>query len=164
MYKSLFLILVFTSGCWLVPPPRYTHRNAVVVDQAKVGQWVVGAVIDKTLNQLGGNANDLSGFEIVVVNVPICQPIDNGFILADGITYKTSEKNVIMVSTVRGCFDSLVHEVAHVIQNRQGKPDPKHKDIDYWARVEKLESWVIGKYCGTGKQDMTPEKAIELCK
>jgi hypothetical protein len=145
------------SGCWLMKT-YYTSQGIEVKDQAKVGLYKVEMAVMRTLDELKVSKEYVRGTKIHVVNVPICVQEDGGFIVADGLTLQSAMGPLVLVSTLNGCFDSISHEIGHVIRG-----DPEHEDVVFWNKVAKAEQWVREEYCADTYKPITPEQAAKMC-
>jgi len=162
MNKVLFCYAIFLQGCWMAPSPKsYVTQGVRVLDQAEVGQQRVREAIKVTLQALGAKPGHILGTYIHIYKTPICIPFEDKLIITDGITVGSA----VQVSTVQGCFDSLAHELGHVVQrNRDGIIDWDHEDYEFWSTIKQVEQWIRSTYCEKTYKPMTPEEAAEACK
>lgn len=175
--KKIIVACLLLSGCWLIPPPGYkVNRNSVdVIDMADVGKSKVDSVITQTLQRLGAHPSHLKGLVIQIVPVPICvegEQDNDGveFILADGLTMKNEGRDIVLVSTIQGCHDGLVHELGHYIQlRRDGIKKSKqelvkdHKPEGFWQSIKTIEEWVRETQCKETYKPLTPEEGAKQC-
>ena len=152
--KFLFLF-IFSTSC-----ASYTTSHGIKIydDDVKINQQYIETSINILLVALNREGADLSNIDIRIIKFPLCFKKNDKIIIADGYTIPSSiplMRDSIFVSTYRGCFDSLVHEIAHMLYLE----DINHLDKKYWDTVSGVERWVKGELC----EDYIFNISINVC-
>jgi len=170
MFKKIFILLfIILNSCWLVPSPNYynIYQNVKVFDLNKlVNEDLIRGVISATLFSLKAEYKYIDNVNIEIIHAPICIKGEKEMSIADGYTEIIITGDIwIVVSTMNGCFDSIAHEIGHVIQMRRDSViDKNHSDKAFWDTVLFTEQWIRKTYCADTYKLMPIKEAIKSCE
>jgi len=162
---SVLVMFFLCIGC--VAPTYVTKHGLRIFDDVGISQKKIEAATEMLLQTLNEDSKTISGTDVRIYRHPLCLQFGSTMFVADGYTAYTNfilwVKKSVSVSTVRGCFDGLVHELGHIIQVKRTNQTPYtklgniHKDLLYWKTITSVAKWTVGELCDGIQLEISPD-------